>query len=457
MTTAYMISAQTGSAISEEGSWASKASMPTANAAFGAVVVDGQIYAIGGVNGATAVYDPASDTWTTKASPPSQRTAFGIGVVQNKIYCIGSLSGVNEVFDIATDTWDAKTAMPTPRRIIDAHVVNDKIFIIGGETNDLSLVNVNEAYDPTTDTWTTKTPLPTLRLALCTHVVDGKIYVIGGRDAYIADGTTYNSVFDTNEVYDPATDTWDTKTPLPAPDEGYLSAVLDDKIYVFGKNATYIYDIQNDRWTSGAVIPTYQFGETVTTSGVLALKKIYVIGGYTKPSSNSDILTRATNLTQIYDPITDMWSLGSAMPTPRTTLSVLNVNDAFYAIGGSDIIPHTIGILSSPKDTNEQYLPIGYETPDPSYISPTNSLNSNSNQQPTSLQIEPLYVLAGVLAVAIIIVATAQPHSPNTQPNRTSLALTLMRVPFTLVLDQGTWLFMVKEQCISGMKHTFQT
>ncbi|NLB77069.1 MAG: hypothetical protein GX799_11515, partial [Crenarchaeota archaeon] len=33
MTTAYMISAQTGSAISEEDSWASKASMPTANAA----------------------------------------------------------------------------------------------------------------------------------------------------------------------------------------------------------------------------------------------------------------------------------------------------------------------------------------------------------------------------------------------------------------------------------------
>jgi N-acetylneuraminic acid mutarotase len=407
ITTIYLISAQIGLAVFETDSWITKASMPKANAAFEAVVVDGKIYAIGGVSGANAVYDPASDTWTTKASPPTQRTAFSIGVMQNKIYCIGGLSGVNEVYDIATDTWNTETAMPTPRRVIDAHVVNDKIYFIGGETNDLSLVNVNEAYNPATDTWTTKTPLPTLRLAPCTHVVDGKIYVIGGRDAYIAGGTTYGSVFDANEVYDPATDTWATKTPMPAPDEGYLSAVLDDRIYVFGKNATYIYDTQTDNWTSGTTIPTYQFGETVTTSGVLALKKIYIIGGYTNPYSNSDIFTRTTNLTQIYDPKTDMWSLGSAMPTPRTALSVVNVDDAFYAIGGSDIIPHTIGVLSSPKDTNEQYLPIGYGTPDPSYISPTNSPNSTSNQQPTAFQIEPVYVLAGVLAAATIIAATA--------------------------------------------------
>jgi N-acetylneuraminic acid mutarotase len=37
-----------------------------------------------------------------------------------------------------------------------------------------------EAYDPATDTWTTKAPMPTARQGLAAAVVNGSLYAIGG-------------------------------------------------------------------------------------------------------------------------------------------------------------------------------------------------------------------------------------------------------------------------------------
>ena len=67
-----------------------------------------------------------------------------------------------------------------------------------------------EAYDPSTDTWTTKSPMPTARSGLSVCEVDGIIYAISGF-------TDMNNPLSTNtvEAYDPKTDTWTTKAPIP--------------------------------------------------------------------------------------------------------------------------------------------------------------------------------------------------------------------------------------------------
>ena len=127
-----------------EDSWTTKKPMPTARAGLGVAVVNGKIYAIGGVKNDTQLavneeYNPATDTWTTKASMPTARSGFAITVYQNKIYCIGGTTGdsgiteVNEVYDPATDTWSTKTPMPTPRADLCVNVVNSKIYCVGGK------------------------------------------------------------------------------------------------------------------------------------------------------------------------------------------------------------------------------------------------------------------------------------------------------------------------------------
>ncbi len=75
---------------------------------------------------------------------------------------------------------------------------------------------VNEAYDPATNTWTTKAPMPTPRGALSAAAVNGIIYAIGGYKP--------NQELTVNEAYDPATNTWTTKAPMPTPRAGLTVA-----------------------------------------------------------------------------------------------------------------------------------------------------------------------------------------------------------------------------------------
>ncbi|GAG26877.1 unnamed protein product, partial [marine sediment metagenome] len=83
-----------------------------------------------------------------------------------------------------------------------------------------------EEYDPATDTWTTKAPMPTKRATLGASAVNGIIYVIGGVSGF--------TVFSTVEAYDPATDTWTTKADMPTRRCFHPTSAINGKIYAIG-------------------------------------------------------------------------------------------------------------------------------------------------------------------------------------------------------------------------------
>ena len=318
-------------------SWVEKTPMQVARANLGVAVVNGDIYAIGGntvtgeynidqgffkgINGGTVntneQYDPATDTWTLKASMPTPRDSFAIAVYQNKIYCIGG-----------------RTSIP---------LYSPQTF-----------TTVNEVYDPATDTWQTKAPLPNVDWPLQASVVNGKIYVIGNS------GATY--------AYDPTTNSWTTKAQAPIVDgqqiSGFVSEVFGNKIYVVGLSFyDLVYNPLNDTWTQALSYEPYPPGEGLmgyggfviaggVTSGILAPERIYVF---------------SEDQTYVYDPLNDSWASGASMPEERVDCGVAVINDTFYVIGGSNI-PQGFIDLYAPKSVNEQYLPIGYGTPDPSYV-----------------------------------------------------------------------------------------
>ena len=177
-------------ATQEESSWTSLAPMPTARGGLGVAVANGKIYAIGGLSDDLPVnnneeYDPVTNQWTEKMPTPTARSGFAIAVYNNKIYVIGGTVGNgyvgnNEVYDPATNTWETKASMPTPRSDLTANVVNDKIYLVGGKKYSstspyFTETNVNEVYDPANDTWTTKTPIPTAVYGYASAVINGKI------------------------------------------------------------------------------------------------------------------------------------------------------------------------------------------------------------------------------------------------------------------------------------------
>jgi hypothetical protein len=303
------------------GSWSTMTPMPTARGDFGVAVVNGKIFAIGGLNGdglplsTTEEYNPQTNQWSTKTPMPTPRSGFAIAVYLGKIYVIGGtvgngFVGNNEAYDPVTDTWEPQTSMPTPRADLFANIVNDKIYLIGGKkysstTPFFNETNINEVYDPANDSWTTKTPIPTPVSGYSTAIVNNEIYIMGGatRSVSLGNAITTNA----NQVYTPQTDNWSLATKLP---------------YV------------ND------------YGAAAATEGLLAPARIYCIGGY----YGEEI----TGRTIAYNIENKSWSTVESMPTPRAYLGIAEVSDVLYCIGGFD--------GAKWLNVNEQYKPVGYGT-----------------------------------------------------------------------------------------------
>jgi len=328
---------------------------------------------------ASSSVDGAENSWVTKAPMREARENLGVAVVNSKIYAIGGdtlggfwtysmgLSGqitgktvgTNEEYNPATDTWRFKTPMLTPRKSFAITAYNGKIYCIGGTNS-----QANEAYDPVTDTWETKTPMPTIVSLPSANVINGKIYVIDHSGA--------------NYVYNPETDSWEIRTPTPKPSaagfDGHVSAVVDSKLHIIGglssnqdSNLHQIYDPAADSWTYGSSPPNsinFAFGNgaAAATTGELALRRIYVFG---KQGAFRQGEPQGSN--RIYDPQTDSWTFGADMPTSRIYFGVAVVNDTFYVVGGGSADDWFVGTFR-PSAVNEQYVPIGYGAPDPSYV-----------------------------------------------------------------------------------------
>ena len=297
------------------------------------------------------------------APMPTARGGFGLAVISGKIYAIGGLNGNNlalsttEVYNPQTNEWTSKTPMPTPRSGFAIVVYQNKIYVIGGTVGN-GFVGNNEVYDPVSNTWETKTSMPTPRADLGANLVNDKIYLIGGKK-YSSIAPYYNET-NINEVYDPANDSWSTKTPIPTPVQGYASAVANNKIYVMGgslesktlentlmTSANQVYDPQAGNWSLAAKLPNVDsYGAAAATEGFMAPARIYCIGGY----SGGEFSGQA----QAYNSANNSWSIVDSMPTHRAYLGLVAVSDVLYAIGGFDGIKWL--------DLNEQYKPVGYGT-----------------------------------------------------------------------------------------------
>jgi N-acetylneuraminic acid mutarotase len=183
------------------------------------------------------------------------------------------------------DEWVSKADMPVEKAYLRAATVEGKIYIPSNSTY---------VYDPATDTWTTKSSKQVSVSCFAIAEYQNKIYCIGGQNSAISNVAL-------TQVYDPATDTWTTKTSMPTARYGATAQVVDGKIYVIGGanllgydlgvealNVTEVYDPLTDTWTTKASVP-----HAVPSVSAVIDNKIYLIG---------------SGITQIYDPQIDTWS-----------------------------------------------------------------------------------------------------------------------------------------------------
>jgi N-acetylneuraminic acid mutarotase len=243
------------------------------------------------------------------------------------------------------NSWKTKTPMPTARANLGVAVANGEIYAIGGGNNSATggpnVLDVNEEYDPATNTWTTRHPMPTARHSFGIAVYQNKIYCIGG-----SNNGPHLAV---NEVYDPATDTWETKTSMPTARAGLSANSVNGKIYLMGGDANTTneaYDPVTDSWSTKAQIPE---GVDYSPSAVVN-NKIYLFGSLSSLA------------TQIYDPETDRWASGADVPDgvkegAAAATSGVNVPLKIYVMGGVTTFVINGNTFGNYSDLNQVYDP----------------------------------------------------------------------------------------------------
>ncbi len=275
--------------------------------------------------------------WATKEPMPVAGAYFKAGVVDDKIYVVAS----NFTYEYDLQTWSTRKPMPTYRGDFALATFENRIFCVGGRTNS-GPMGTNEVYEPASDSWRSRAPMPTPRHGLDANVVNGKIYLIGGLvpwsdfpNVNVESYTTYK-LTNVNEVYDPATDTWTTESPIPNAASYYASAAVKNKIYIvsakfsqehnYYESLTQIYDTETDTWSYGAASPyPVDMSGAATVEGVTP-QRIYVIGGRQ--------VGHEVAYNQAYDPKNDSWSLGVPLPTARYGFAAAVAKGKIYAIGG---------------------------------------------------------------------------------------------------------------------------
>jgi hypothetical protein len=189
------------------------------------------------------------------------------------------------------------------------------------------------------------------------------------------------------EAYDPETDTWTLKAPIPVAVYSYSSVVVDNRIHVLSYTTHMIYDPQADTWSYGVAPPIAVpvGGAAGVTSGVMAPKRIHVIGA----------VQGQNTFNQVYDPRSDSWGLGASMPSARFYCAVAVVNDKVYVIGG---VRDVLEIPQHYFSTNEEYTPFAYGNPYSTDPLPTFSPSPSPTPSP---------------------IVTPSPTQPTSSPNLT--------------------------------------
>jgi N-acetylneuraminic acid mutarotase len=277
-------------------------------------------------------YDPANDHWTKKQpmALPSHHVAFT--EFHGKIYAFGGFvypaSGPaawvpidnSWVYDPAADTWKALAPMPSKRGSPVAAAVGNKIYVIGGvgaapgatspaisQATPQVVVGTVEEYEPESNTWREKTPMPTPRNHAAIGAVNGKIYVIGGRvgAAFIGLASDISVV----EEYDPATDKWSApRSRMPTARSALGYGVVNGRIYVAG-------------------------------------------GEYQDPH-----MMATFREVEAYDPSTNSWSIMPPMPVSRHGLAAGAIGNRLILVGG-DVQSSGSGVEVSTSEVDALTVP----------------------------------------------------------------------------------------------------
>lgn len=275
-----------------KGAWETGTALPLQLGEVAAGGINGVIYEVGEGSTATLAYDLKLGTWRSNlAVRPYPGNHHSAEVINGKLYLFGGLGSSSEgkvqIYNPATNGWTTGASIPFAAGSVNTALINGKVYVAGGIVGSTT-VGQAAIYEPTTNTWSAMASMP----LGCNHAAagtDGKLmYVFGGRDG----GNTPSIGFDNVQIYNPATNSWQSSTP-----------VLPQKRGGMGKAA-------------------YFNGE------------FYVMGGETTSSGAGQVAGNVYNRVDVYNPLTNSWRLETALPTARHGIYPVAYDGKIFVAGG---------------------------------------------------------------------------------------------------------------------------
>jgi N-acetylneuraminic acid mutarotase len=177
-------------------------------------------------------------------------------------------------------------------------------------------------------------------------VYGGRIYVIGGASMHPGSKETFihparpHRAVDTNEVYDPKTNSWEKRSPMPTARNHAAAGMVNNKIYIIagrigaafitrGSSVNIVeeYDPVTDQWGPlKAAIPTARSAVAFGTYR----GKIYVAGGEDQDSRQLS----AFRAVEAFDPVTNTWTILPSMQFPRHGLAGAFIGNRLHLVSG---------------------------------------------------------------------------------------------------------------------------
>lgn len=265
---------------------------------FGSITHNGVVYIAGGHQGPEHTYPKESFlnifqayntktlTWTTLPEMPQALHGFQMAAYDNYIYIFGGFSfsevhrpkwkSVDTIqrYDIKLSKWETLTTkLPRARSSNALAVVDNKVYLIGGWDSTPKFENDKDGkFHSEIDVFDLKTEKifvssnnlpPPLRRAFTAVVHNNEIYLLGG----IGEGASHFDWIDNVTVFNPITNTWQEKSPLPFATFAPGAGVINDKIYFIGGmvlrdlktfdldyvDDIYVFDLNKNLWSHSGV------------------------------------------------------------------------------------------------------------------------------------------------------------------------------------------------------------
>jgi N-acetylneuraminic acid mutarotase len=271
----------------------------------GEIVVAGGIASKAGVPYFTdrcVAYDPVENSWREHSTLPEARHHAALVVADSRLFLSGGFNGSltrvwrmrDTVHEYTGGEWREIDQLPQMQAEgVIATSPQGRIHVVTGQSpkgednskrSDHREIHEHWSWHPDRSGWQSHAPIPTARNSATGGWVGGQLVVAGGRTAA--------GNLDTVEIYGLKEDSWRTAAPLPLPQAGTASVVVDDGLIVFGGEIftpkagvfkeVWGYTLSTDSWRALPPLPLPRHGLGAVKLG----SKVYVVGGATRPGGS---------------------------------------------------------------------------------------------------------------------------------------------------------------------------